>query len=143
MAGRRIGPAPGGRLAVQVFPHNAFDRLLLNGFRAEVWTTPVTTERDLRTRAGLGQRTPQHTRGVALVLGAGNIFCIPPLDVLYRLYAENRTAVLELNPNTDAPTDVYRTIFKAMLGSRFENHAGPPILWTFGKPSAPLPSTAW
>lgn len=32
--------APEGRTAVEVLPHGGFDRLLLNGFHAEVWTKP-------------------------------------------------------------------------------------------------------
>ncbi|WP_225636556.1 aldehyde dehydrogenase family protein [Streptomyces solaniscabiei] len=114
LAGTRITRAPGGRLAVQVLPHDTYDKLLMNGFRAEVWTTPGTTEEHLRATAGLTQRTPRQTRGVALVLGAGNIFSIPPLDVLYQLYAANRTAVLKLNPTTDPLADVYRAVFKPL-----------------------------
>ncbi len=115
LAGYRFGTAPGDRVAVHVLPHHAFDRLLLNGFHAEVWTRPGVTDRELRDRAGLAQRSPQETRGVALVLGAGNIFSIAPLDVLYQLYAENRTAVLKLNPATDALADVFETIFEPMI----------------------------
>ncbi|MFF6902752.1 aldehyde dehydrogenase family protein [Streptomyces hydrogenans] len=114
LAGTRITPAPGARLAVQVLPYDTYDKLLMNGFQAEVWTTPGTTEDRLRSTAGLTQRTPRQTRGVALVLGAGNIFSIPPLDVLYQLYAENRTAVLKLNPTTDPLADVYRKAFKPL-----------------------------
>lgn len=114
LAGTGINSAPGGRLAVQVQPYDIFDKLLLNGFHSEVWTNPGVTERKLRATAGLGQRTPEHTRGVALVLGAGNVFSIPPLDVLYQLYAENRTAVLKLNPTTEPLSGVYRAIFKPM-----------------------------
>ncbi|WP_405594550.1 aldehyde dehydrogenase family protein [Streptomyces sp. NBC_01092] len=115
LADSRISPAPGGRLAIQVLPYNTFDKLLLNGFHAEVWTTPGITKRELRSKAGLGQRAPERNNGVALVLGAGNIFSIPPLDVLYQLYAENRTAVLKLNPTTDPLADVFRTVFKPMI----------------------------
>src|SRR5262245_59335996 len=40
LAGYGVSDAPGDRLAVQVLPHHTFDKLLLSGFRAEVWTTP-------------------------------------------------------------------------------------------------------
>ena len=138
LAGYRVDPAPGGRLAVQVLPHHTFDTLLLSGFRAEVWTTPGTTEEQLRAHAGLGQRSPERTNGVALVLGAGNIFSIAPLDVLYQLYAENRVVVLKLNPTTDPLLGVLRAIFQPMIdrnlvrivtgagdvGSDLANHPG-------------------
>ncbi|WP_329407860.1 aldehyde dehydrogenase family protein [Nocardia vinacea] len=115
LAGYPVRPAPGDRLAVQVLPHGAFDKLILSGFRAEVWTTPGITDRELRAQAGLGQRTPERTGGVALVLGAGNIFSIAPLDVLHQLYAENRTAVLKLNPITDPLAPVLRAIFQPLI----------------------------
>ncbi|MFA3873083.1 aldehyde dehydrogenase family protein [Streptomyces sp. MMCC 100] len=115
LANTRITQAPGGRLAVQVLPHDNHDKLLMSGFHAEVWTTPGITEDQLRATAGLTQRTPRRTRGVALVLGAGNVLSIPPLDVLYQLYAENRTAVLKLNPITDPLAGVYRAVFKPLI----------------------------
>jgi acyl-CoA reductase-like NAD-dependent aldehyde dehydrogenase len=138
LAGYGVGEAPGGRLAVQILPHHTFDRLLLNGFQAEVWTKPGVTEEQLHDGAGLRQRTPERTGGVALVLGAGNIFSIPPLDVLYQLYADNRTVVLKLNPTTDPLLGVFRTIFLPMIdrglveivsggadvGSTLANHPG-------------------
>jgi acyl-CoA reductase-like NAD-dependent aldehyde dehydrogenase len=113
--GYEIDTAPGGRLALQVLPHGVFDRLLLNGYRAEVWTAPGVTAEQLRSGAGLAQRTPTVTHGVALVLGAGNIFSIPPLDVLYQLFAQNRTVVLKLNPVTDPLLPVFQRVFAAFI----------------------------
>ncbi|MFG2658153.1 hypothetical protein [Streptomyces sp. NPDC048425] len=40
-----------GRTVVDVFPATATDRLLLNGFTAEVWTLPGTTREQLLARA--------------------------------------------------------------------------------------------
>ena len=39
--------------------------------------------------------------GVALVLGAGNVASIGPMDVLYKLFVENRVVVLKMNPVND------------------------------------------
>ncbi|MEV0103577.1 aldehyde dehydrogenase family protein, partial [Nocardia sp. NPDC050789] len=114
-----VRPAPGGRTAVDVFPHGAYDWLLLNGFRAEVWSRPGVTAEDLRARAGLGLRTPRDTRGVAVVLGAGNIFSIAPLDVIYQLFADNRVAVLKLNPITDPLLPVLEKIFAPAIERGF------------------------
>jgi acyl-CoA reductase-like NAD-dependent aldehyde dehydrogenase len=107
--------APGDRVAVQVLPHTIYDRLLLNGYQAEVWMEPGRDEDDVRRSAGLAAREPAQTRGSALVLGAGNIFSIAPLDVLYQLFAENRVAVLKLNPISDDLEPVFRTIFAPFL----------------------------
>lgn len=101
----------GGRIAVEVLPHSTFDRLLLLGYGAEVWTQPGRTVDDLRATAGLGQRNPHETQGVCMVLGAGNITSIAPLDVLYVLFADNRVAALKLNPVSDELAPVFRRIF--------------------------------
>jgi acyl-CoA reductase-like NAD-dependent aldehyde dehydrogenase len=104
-----------GQLAIKVLPHTVYDRLLLNGFRAEIWMAPGMTEARVRETAGLGERNPKQTRGTALVLGAGNIFSIAPLDTIYQLYAENRVAVLKLNPVTDPLKPVFEKIFAPFI----------------------------
>jgi acyl-CoA reductase-like NAD-dependent aldehyde dehydrogenase len=104
-----------GQLAIKVLPHTVYDRLLLNGFSAEVWMPPGITEARVRETAGLGERNPAQTRGAALVLGAGNIFSIAPLDTIYQLYAENRVAVLKLNPVTNALKPVFEKIFAPFI----------------------------
>jgi acyl-CoA reductase-like NAD-dependent aldehyde dehydrogenase len=104
-----------GQLAIKVLPHSVFDHLLLNGFRAEVWMPPGITEARVHATAGLGERNPKQTRGAALVLGAGNIFSIAPLDTIYQLYAENRVAVLKLNPITNPLKPVFEKIFAPFI----------------------------
>ena len=104
-----------GQLAIKVLPHTVYDRLLLNGFSAEVWMPPGMTEASARATAGLAERNPKQTRGAALVLGAGNIFSIAPLDTIYQLYAENRVAVLKLNPITNPLKPVFEKIFAPFI----------------------------
>lgn len=90
--------APAGRRAVDVMPLDTTESLLLHGFRAEVWFPPGTTDQRAMLTAGLGALRVGESGGVGLVLGAGNITAIPPLDVLYGLVAGNRSAILKLNP---------------------------------------------
>lgn len=106
-----IRPAPAGRTAIEVLPHGIFDRLLLPGYRAAVWTRPGVGPAQLRATVGLAQRTPQDTRGVALVLGAGNITSIALLDVIHELYAENRVVILKINPVLEPLRPVLERIF--------------------------------
>jgi hypothetical protein len=122
LAGYRVGSAPGGRVAVDVFPHNVFDRLLLSGFRAEVWMEPGVTEAEARERAGLCLLAPEQTVGVAVVMGAGNITSIAPLDVLCQLYAHNRVVILKLNPVTDPLLPVLHAVFAPVHGARLPAH---------------------
>ncbi|MFD6397309.1 aldehyde dehydrogenase family protein [Nocardia sp. NPDC060249] len=117
--GFEITAAPGNRSAVHVLPHGIFDRLLLNGFTAEVWTKPGVDADTVRARAGLGARTPAGEGGVGVVLGAGNIFSIPPLDLLYQLIADNRVVALKLNPITDPLLPVFERIFAPLIERGF------------------------
>jgi len=91
----------GGQVVVDVFPVTGWDRLLLNGMRAEVWlqpgVTPAEAEREL---AGRYKQAPG-AGAVALVLGAGNVASITPLDVLHKLYTEGRVCILKPNPVND------------------------------------------
>ena len=94
----RVRSRPGGRCVAEVFPATAYDRLLLNGISAEVWmqdgVTPANLSESMGTWYASGPRPPR----IALVLGAGNIASIGPLDVLYKLVAEGAAALLKTNP---------------------------------------------
>ncbi len=98
LAGRSLHSAPGGRTAVRVLPTSVQEQILLHGFSAEVWTAPGVDAERVRADAGLGARRLGENGGVGLVLGAGNISAIGPLDVLYEIVAHNRAALLKLNP---------------------------------------------
>ncbi|MGB7819687.1 MAG: aldehyde dehydrogenase family protein [Ornithinibacter sp.] len=113
--GKNLGAAPGGRVAVPALPSNHFEYLLLHGFTADVWMTPGVTADQVRSRAGLGAHTPSETGGVGLVLGAGNITAIAPLDVLYELVAHNRVVVLKLNPTLEELLPAYEAAFAPLI----------------------------
>jgi len=115
LADAALGQAPGGRVSVPVLPLTAQDRLLLNGFSAEVWMPPGVDADTVRRRAGLGALDPGRTTGIGLVLGAGNITSIAPLDVLYELIAHNRVVVLKLNPVLGDLEPVYRRALAPLI----------------------------
>jgi acyl-CoA reductase-like NAD-dependent aldehyde dehydrogenase len=113
--GKKFGRAPGDRVTIPVLPGNAYEAILLHGFTAEVWMPPGVTETDARAMAGLAALTPSKTGGVGLVLGAGNVTSIPALDVLYELFANNRVALLKLNPVMDGMLPVYQTALAPLV----------------------------
>lgn len=93
----------------QVFPDNLLDRLLWLGFRGEVWLDGAGTDQAKTSQrslnfATLGNADPgfspsrRANSGIALVLGAGNVGSTPPMDVLYKLFAENQVVLLKMNP---------------------------------------------
>ncbi|MGZ3426871.1 MAG: aldehyde dehydrogenase family protein, partial [Polyangia bacterium] len=90
--------ARNGQVIVDVFPASFYDRLLLSGVSAEVWMEPDVTPENLDEHVAGFYRTPNPVGKAALVLGAGNIASIAPLDVLYKLVAEGQVCILKMNP---------------------------------------------
>ena len=90
-----------GQLVVRVFPHRWYDRVLLGGISADVWMEPGVTAENLASTMATFYRERAPEGAVALVLGAGNIAAIAPLDVLDKMIVEGRVCVLKLNPVND------------------------------------------
>lgn len=106
--------APGGRVVLDVFPHQVWDRLLLSGFSAKVWLKPGVSIDQARSAAGLAQLQPAITHGVSVVLGAGNVTSIAVLDTLYELIAHNRVVILKLNPVMDEMFDAISAVLQPL-----------------------------
>ncbi|WP_275003040.1 aldehyde dehydrogenase family protein [Promicromonospora iranensis] len=113
--GLAVGTAPGGRVAVRVLPRSVQEWVLFNGFEAEVWMPPGVTERQVRAEAGLRAGKVGEYGGVGLVLGAGNISSIAPLDAFYELVAHNRASLVKLNPTFAALLGVYRKALTPLI----------------------------
>ncbi len=101
-APRRVRERPDGRLVVDVLPTDWRDRVLFAGVRGEVWLPPGVTRaalaRQVAALYGPDPRAHGLTPGMSVVLGAGNVAAIGPLDVVHKLFAEGQTAVLKFNP---------------------------------------------
>lgn len=110
---------PDGRTVVDVFPHTPYDRLLLSGISAEVWmqrgVTPAGLKRDA---APLYSQSAPHGR-VALVLGAGNIASIPPLDVLYKLLDGGSVCMLKMNPVNEYLGPIFERAFAPFVDAGY------------------------
>lgn len=98
--GLRHRTLPGGQLAVRLLPRTLWERILFSGISAEVWMQPGVTSANLAAHAAPSWDGPPSARqgGVALVLGAGNITSIAPLDCLHKLLVEHQVVALKLNP---------------------------------------------
>lgn len=93
-----ITTRPDGQVVAQVFPQTTYDRLFFMGVTAEIWMEPgVTIDKLPKTQAVVYQEQ-QHTGKVALVLGAGNVASIGPMDILYKLFVEDQVVLLKTNP---------------------------------------------
>ncbi|AFY59469.1 aldehyde dehydrogenase family protein [Synechococcus sp. PCC 6312] len=104
----RTGPQ--GQDIAQVLPANWQEKFIWFGYRAEVWL-----ESGKPRTQGKIYREPPGPGGVALVLGAGNISSIAPLDVLYKLFAENQVVILKMNPLNAALGQYLERAWRALI----------------------------
>lgn len=119
-APKRVRCRADGQVVVQVFPDDLYGRMLLNGYRAEVWMQPEVTPATLADTMAVFYKQPTPPKGrVALVLGAGNVASIAPLDVLYKLYAEGQVCVLKMNPVNDYLGPIFEDVFGAFVMAGF------------------------
>ncbi|UDY24652.1 aldehyde dehydrogenase family protein [Nocardioides sp. Kera G14] len=103
------------RTTFRVLPTNLYEFNIYNGFTGELWMRPGVTAEQARANAGLGAVRPGENGGVGLVLGAGNVSSIGPLDVLYELVAYNRASVLKLNPTFGSLKSTYEAAFAPLV----------------------------
>src|SRR5437867_3099770 len=89
---------PDGQVVAQVYPQTLYDRLFSNGVTAEIWMEPGVTVEELPKTQALAYQEQKHQGKVALVLGAGNVSSIGPMDILYKLFVEDQVVVLKTNP---------------------------------------------
>ena len=88
-----------GHTVVDVYPSDVLDRALFPGFSAEVRLAEGVTPEQARERMGRIYHDGHVSEPeVALVLGAGNVSSIGPMDALSQLFAEDRVVALKLNP---------------------------------------------
>jgi acyl-CoA reductase-like NAD-dependent aldehyde dehydrogenase len=92
----KIHTRSNGQIVAQVFPNSLIDRLLWAGFSGEIWIEPGKP-----ATQGLIYHNKSANGKVSLVLGAGNISSIAPMDALYKLFAEDQVVLLKMNPVND------------------------------------------
>ncbi|MFN2465043.1 MAG: aldehyde dehydrogenase family protein [Candidatus Dormibacteria bacterium] len=120
---------PDGQVVVKVFPETRIDNLLLNGVRAEIWMEPGVTAENLADNMALAYRSKPEHGAVSLVLGAGNISSIAPMDVLHKLIAEHSVVLLKMNPVNDYLGPIFEDIFEPLVrdGYLAMTYGGPDV----------------
>jgi acyl-CoA reductase-like NAD-dependent aldehyde dehydrogenase len=104
-----------GQYVARVMPLDTTERLVFAGFSADVWIEPGKP-----ASQGKIYREPQTGPGaVSLVLGAGNVSSIPPMDVLYKLFVENEVVVLKMNPVNSVAGPHLERAFKPLIDAGF------------------------
>jgi acyl-CoA reductase-like NAD-dependent aldehyde dehydrogenase len=105
---------PNGQVAARVFPQTTYDGLFFTGLTADVWMELGVTKKNLRENQASIYRTP-HAGKVALVLGAGNVSSIGPLDIFYKLFNEDQVVVCKMNPVNAYLGPLMEVAFRALI----------------------------
>ncbi len=114
-----VRQARNGQMVVEVFPSSFYDRLLLSGIHGEIWMEPDVTPENLAENMAAFYRQKNPLGKVALVLGAGNIASIAPLDVLYKLVAEGQVCILKMNPVNEYLGPFFEEAFQPFISAGF------------------------
>src|SRR5436305_2352980 len=97
--GVRTRQSPQGEQAVaRIFPIDLYDRVFYAGVTADVWMEPGITEKELPQTQAVAYHASVRQGRVALVLGAGNVSSIGPMDALYNLFAADQVVVFKTHP---------------------------------------------
>src|SRR6476469_8337064 len=105
-----------GQVVVDVFPATGFDRLLLNGYKAQVWIEPgVSAETTRAEAAALYRGTDPGDPEVCVVLGAGNLGTITALDIIDQLYIRGNVCAVKMNPVNEYLGPFYEQIFAEFI----------------------------
>lgn len=84
--GRAVRRRPDGSLEVMVFPASAIDGVLYRGFTGHVLMEAGLDESQARARQATFYAQGESDGGVELILGAGNVASIPPMDVATKMF---------------------------------------------------------
>ena len=86
-------------------PYDGFDAALYGGISAETWLQPGIRRADVvaggHQASFYRRRTPRG--GVSLVLGAGNVASIPPMDILYKMFVDGSVVHPQDEPRQRVP----------------------------------------
>lgn len=115
----KLSTGMNGQVIARVYPHNANEALLLSGYRVDVWMQSGVTAENVKDTVAVTYRNPPPEGKVGLVLGAGNISSIPPLDLLYKLYADLEVVIVKLNPVNDYLSPVFEKIFEPLISDGY------------------------
>ena len=108
-----------GQVAAQVFPLDRFDRIFYGGVTAEVWMQAGVRAEELAATQATAYRAASPAGKVALVLGAGNVSSIGPMDALYKLLVENQVVLYKLHPVNTYLAALLQEGFRALIEPGF------------------------
>ena len=113
----RVTQGSDGVTRVRVVPHSLPSAIIAQGITGTVWLEPGVAASS--ARMGKPAYDGSSPGRVALVLGAGNIDSIPPLDVLHKLIDDGQVVLLKTNPVNEFIAPIMEDIFREFVDEGF------------------------
>src|SRR4029077_17043743 len=109
---KAVAQSHDGRALVDVFPGDALDGALFSGFSCKVRMLPGVSQADVRERQAsfYSKKDPEGT--LSLILGAGNVSSIPPMDALYKMFVDGNVCIVKMNPVNEYLAPVFELAVK-------------------------------
>jgi len=98
----------------KVFPNNILEKIFFPFISAEVKFNKNISFNEIEKYRGYAMRY-KHEPSITLVLGAGNVSCIPLLDAIYHLVAKRSVVYIKLNPVNDYLLPVFEKVFENFI----------------------------
>lgn len=112
---RTVRELSSGAVAIELVPYDAYDSALYGGLSAEVRMQSGIRREALAEHQASFYKKESPQGGVSLVLGAGNVSSIPPMDVLYKMFVEGHVCILKMNPVNEYVGPLLERAFKPLI----------------------------
>jgi len=114
-----VGKRANGQLTARVLPQNWYDRMVMQGYTAEVWMKPDAPGKNgMPSQASFYHREDKEGK-VALVLGVGNVAAIVVADFMSKLFIEGQVVLLKPSPVNEYLGTLFEEGFRALIERNF------------------------
>ncbi|MCJ7797548.1 MAG: aldehyde dehydrogenase family protein, partial [Thermoleophilia bacterium] len=100
-------------------PRDVYDRLFFTGVSAEVVMNPSIAPGEIQSHVARAYLGKSPKPGTTLVLGAGNVSGMGPIDSLFRLFLRNHTVLLKMNAVNGYMSEVLERGLRALIEEGF------------------------
>jgi len=108
---KNISQTKKGQFVAQVMPESLFEKCLWRGFSASVFVQKGKPF----SQGHFYQNPAVASPGLSLILGAGNVTSIAPLDALDKMYQEGHVCLVKLNPVCELLLPIFKEIFSCLI----------------------------
>jgi aldehyde dehydrogenase (NAD(P)+) len=104
-----------GRTLVPVFPGDGIDGALFAGFSCNVRMLPGVSAADVTQKQASFYDKKDPEGALSLILGAGNVSSIPPMDAFYKMFVDGSVCLLKMNPVNEYLGPIYEDALAPLI----------------------------